>query len=29
MRWHPDRDNGNAERFRILCEAWNVLRQEF
>ncbi len=28
LRWHPDRDNGNAERFRILCAAWNVLRQE-
>jgi len=28
LRWHPDRDNGNAERFRILCEAWNILRQE-
>ncbi|HAS6042856.1 TPA: DnaJ domain-containing protein [Vibrio vulnificus] len=26
LRWHPDRDNGNAERFRVLCEAWNVLR---
>ncbi|MEK6185823.1 DNA-J related domain-containing protein [Vibrio cholerae] len=28
LRWHPDRENGNAERFRILCEAWNVLRQD-
>jgi len=28
LRWHPDRDNGNAEKFRILCEAWNILRQE-
>ncbi len=26
LRWHPDRERGNAERFRILCEAWNVLR---
>ncbi|BDR19845.1 TPA: DNA-J related domain-containing protein [Vibrio diabolicus] len=28
LRWHPDRENGDAERFRILCEAWNVLRNE-
>ncbi|MFV0449223.1 MAG: DNA-J related domain-containing protein [Vibrio sp.] len=28
LRWHPDRDNGNADKFRILCEAWNILRQE-
>ncbi|PFG58235.1 DnaJ-like protein [Vibrio sp. ES.051] len=26
LRWHPDRENGDAEQFRILCEAWNVLR---
>lgn len=26
LRWHPDRENGNPERFRVLCEAWNVLR---
>ncbi len=26
LRWHPDRENGNTERFRVLCEAWNVLR---
>ncbi|MDF2154796.1 DNA-J related domain-containing protein [Vibrio sp. CAU 1672] len=26
LRWHPDRDNGDPERFRILCEAWNLLR---
>lgn len=26
LRWHPDRENGDSERFRILCEAWNVLR---
>lgn len=26
LRWHPDRENGDADRFRILCEAWNVLR---
>jgi len=28
LRWHPDRENGDAERFRVLCEAWNVLRDE-
>lgn len=28
LRWHPDRENGSAERFRILCAAWNKLRQE-
>ncbi|EMQ4276069.1 DnaJ domain-containing protein [Vibrio alginolyticus] len=28
LRWHPDRENGNAVRFRVLCEAWNVLRNE-
>ena len=27
LKWHPDRENGNSERFRVLCEAWNVLRQ--
>jgi DnaJ-class molecular chaperone len=26
MKWHPDREQGDSERFRILCEAWNVLR---
>lgn len=26
LKWHPDRDGGNAERFRTLCEAWHVLR---
>ncbi|MEF1310946.1 DNA-J related domain-containing protein [Vibrio mytili] len=28
LRWHPDRENGNAEQFRTLCEAWNLLRNE-
>lgn len=28
FRCHPDREGGNAERFRALCEAWNVLRSE-
>ncbi len=26
LRWHPDRANGDSRRFRILCEAWNILR---
>ncbi|MZI95162.1 DnaJ domain-containing protein [Vibrio sp. CAIM 722] len=26
LRWHPDRENGNSDKFRILCEAWHVLR---
>ncbi len=26
LTWHPDRENGNSEKFRVLCEAWNVLR---
>ncbi|KOO15843.1 molecular chaperone DnaJ [Vibrio xuii] len=26
LKWHPDRQSGNSEQFRILCEAWNVLR---
>ncbi|MBR9788547.1 MAG: DnaJ domain-containing protein [Vibrionaceae bacterium] len=28
FRWHPDCKGGDAERFRTLCEAWNVLRAE-
>lgn len=28
LKWHPDRDGGNSDRFRVLCEAWNVLREE-
>ncbi|MFC3023152.1 DNA-J related domain-containing protein [Vibrio zhugei] len=28
MRWHPDREKGDAERFRVLCEAWNILRKD-
>ena len=27
LKWHPDRDSGNADKFRVLCEAWNVLRE--
>ena len=26
LKWHPDRENGNSDKFRILCEAWHVLR---
>ncbi len=26
LKWHPDRENGNSDRFRVLCEAWHVLR---
>jgi len=26
LRWHPDRDNGSAEKFRQVCEAWQLLR---
>jgi len=26
LRWHPDRPNGNAAKFRTICEAWHVLR---
>ncbi|MCL9783191.1 DnaJ domain-containing protein [Vibrio sp. S4M6] len=26
LKWHPDRESGNSEKFRVLCEAWHVLR---
>lgn len=26
MKHHPDRATGNADKFRVMCEAWNVLR---
>lgn len=26
LKWHPDRESGNSEQFRVLCEAWHVLR---
>lgn len=26
LKWHPDRQSGDSEQFRILCEAWHVLR---
>ncbi|GGQ26915.1 DNA-J related domain-containing protein [Shewanella litoralis] len=28
LKWHPDRDEGNAERFREVCEAWQTLREK-
>ena len=27
LKWHPDRDQGNAERFREVCEAWQTLKE--
>lgn len=27
FRWHPDRKNGNSAYFKVLCEAWSVLRR--
>ena len=27
LRWHPDRNNGNAGKFRRVCEAWQILRR--
>jgi len=26
LKWHPDRQSGNSDHFRLVCEAWNVLR---
>ena len=26
LKWHPDRDSGNADRFKEVCEAWQTLR---
>ncbi|MDN3660079.1 DNA-J related domain-containing protein [Vibrio agarivorans] len=26
LKWHPDRERGDADTFRTLCEAWNILR---
>ena len=28
LKWHPDRESGDANRFREICEAWQVLRVE-
>ncbi len=27
LKWHPDREGGNTDKFRTLCEAWNILRE--
>ncbi|MDX1300705.1 DNA-J related domain-containing protein [Photobacterium sp.] len=26
LRWHPDRPNGNAGKFRTVCEAWQRIQ---
>ncbi|WP_144210782.1 DNA-J related domain-containing protein [Shewanella donghaensis] len=26
LQWHPDRKNGDSEKFRRVCEAWQTLR---
>ena len=26
LRWHPDRRGGDAAKFRVVCEAWQILR---
>ena len=26
LKWHPDRPEGDAARFREVCEAWQSLR---
>ena len=26
LKWHPDRPSGNADNFRLVCEAWQILR---
>jgi hypothetical protein len=27
LKWHPDRPDGDAARFRQICEAWQTLRE--
>jgi len=27
LRWHPDRHDGDATKFREMCSAWRTLRQ--
>lgn len=26
LKWHPDRPNGDATKFRLICEAWQSLK---
>ncbi|MGF1748312.1 DnaJ domain-containing protein [Vibrio cionasavignyae] len=26
LKWHPDRDGGDAEQFKLACEAWSLLK---
>ncbi|GIU16929.1 molecular chaperone DnaJ [Shewanella colwelliana] len=28
LMWHPDRDGGDASKFREVCEAWQSLREK-
>lgn len=27
LKWHPDRAGGDAEKFRLYCEAWSLLKE--
>ncbi|MCY9871822.1 DNA-J related domain-containing protein [Vibrio barjaei] len=27
LKWHPDREGGDAEKFRRYCEAWSLLKE--
>ncbi|WP_413702401.1 DNA-J related domain-containing protein [Psychromonas sp. KJ10-10] len=27
LKWHPDRDSGDAVKFRLVCEAWQILKR--
>ncbi|GGI70528.1 DNA-J related domain-containing protein [Shewanella gelidii] len=29
LKWHPDRHQGNAEKFREICQAWQTLKGGF
>ncbi|MCL9776637.1 DNA-J related domain-containing protein [Vibrio methylphosphonaticus] len=26
LKWHPDRDGGDAEQFKLACQAWSLLK---
>lgn len=28
LQWHPDRDGGDANQFKRICEAWQTLREQ-